>query len=113
MAWEMKTKTCRRLWCSMVASPLPGDSIALAAASSPEHQAQRMVPRGNGLPNIQPRETPDHQRRKLDALRALDALHAAEMDNPQVDAAIKNWELAFRMQAEVPDLMELANEPDC
>ena len=46
------------------------------------------------------------------ALRALDALHAAEMDNPQVDAAIKNWELAFRMQAEVPDLMELANEPD-
>ena len=34
------------------------------------------------------------------------------MDNPQVDAAIKNWELAFRMQAEVPDLMELANEPD-
>ena len=78
----------------------------------PEHQAQRMVPRGNGLPNIQPRETPDHQRRKLDALRALDALHATEMDNPQVDAAIKNWELAFRMQAEVPDLMELANEPE-
>ena len=48
----------------------------------------------------------------MNALRALDALHAAEMDNPQVDAAIKNWELAFRMQAEVPDLMELANEPD-
>ena len=110
MAWEMKTKTYRRLWCSMVLTP-PGDSIVLAAASSPPNTGPAHGAAKQRSAQHPPRETPDHQRRKLDALRALDALHAVEMANPQVDAAI-NWELAFRMQAEVPDLMELANEPD-
>ncbi len=77
------------------------------------HQAQRMIPRGTGLPNIAPRESPDHQRRKLDAIAALDRLYMEQQRGAEaIESAIKTWELAFRMQAEVPELMDLSGEPD-
>jgi hypothetical protein len=51
------------------------------------------------------------QRRKLDLIGALDRGALVRLGpNPQVEAAIANYELAFRMQAAVPDLMDFGKE---
>jgi len=55
--------------------------------------------------------TEELQRRKLDLLRKLDRDTAARLGpNDQLEAAIANYELAFRMQAAVPKLLELTGE---
>lgn len=54
---------------------------------------------------------PAIQRKKLDLLAALDRGTVAERGaNDEVDAAISNYELAFRMQTSVPDLASLDGE---
>ncbi len=62
--------------------------------------------------NIIPREkTAGEQRRKLDLIAALDGeaqtRHGAQ---PEIEAAIANYETAFRMQTAVPELMDLSGE---
>ena len=51
------------------------------------------------------------QRRKLDLIARLDQQHL-KSTGPQdaIESAIKNYELAFRMQSAVPDLMDLSSE---
>ena len=64
--------------------------------------------------NIQPLEaTPDLQKNKLKFLRELD-LHVAEQEGSgdQLESAIANYELAFRMQSAVPELMEIKGESE-
>ena len=62
--------------------------------------------------DIRPRETTaTSQRRKLDLIRSLD-LNTSERygHDDQVESAIRNYELAARMQLAVPDLMNLSDE---
>ena len=64
--------------------------------------------------NIRPAEpTPQLQRNKLSLLAKLDA-GALERSSgaDAVEAAIANYELAFRMQSAVPDLMDVAGETE-
>ena len=49
------------------------------------------------------------QRRKLDLLAQLDGATELQRDR-EVEAAIANYELAFRMQAAVPELVDLSGE---
>ncbi len=58
--------------------------------------------------NITPREGGSIQRGRLDLLRELDADFARQ--DPQVEAAVRNYETAFRMQAAVPELVDLRGE---
>jgi hypothetical protein len=69
--------------------------------------------RGDAVANIAPREAdPGRQRRKQELARALDLLGCGgtAMD-PAIAAALANHELAFRMQAAVPELLSLDGEP--
>lgn len=51
------------------------------------------------------------QRAKLDLLAELNQLHATERtQQTELDARIRSYELAFRMQAEAPSAVELASE---
>lgn len=52
------------------------------------------------------------RRGQLDDLAALNATHHDQMGDPQIAARIAQYEVAFRMQVSVPDLVGLANEPD-
>ena len=52
------------------------------------------------------------RRRSLDAVRALNALRAAELGDPEIETRIAQYELAFRMQASVPELADLEAEPE-
>lgn len=71
-------------------------------------------PKARPVANIRPQEpSPALQRNKLDYLRDLDAgMLDRAGPHDQIEAAIANYELAFRMQAAVPDLMDLAGEPE-
>ena len=53
-----------------------------------------------------------HLRRKtLDALRDLNETQAAEMGHPETATRIAQYELAFRMQTSVPEVMDISREP--
>jgi hypothetical protein len=62
--------------------------------------------------DLQPGERdPRLQRNKMSLLRQLDQANLARTGaNDQLEAAISNYELAFRMQTAVPDLMDLGGE---
>jgi hypothetical protein len=66
---------------------------------------------GDPVANIRPREPVDRQRRKLALTRSLNELSmASDGQDPALEAAIENHELAFRMQTAVPDLLEVDKE---
>lgn len=78
------------------------------------YQGSVFLPQDQPIANIKPGEaTADLQKEKLDLIRQLDqhALEASDQD-PAVEAAIQNYETAFRMQTSVPDLMDLAGESE-
>jgi hypothetical protein len=66
----------------------------------------------DGVANVRPLErSPELQTRKLDLVRRLDHGFLGRTDAADaVESAIANQELAFRMQSEVPDLMQLQGE---
>ncbi|MFQ5731291.1 MAG: DUF1501 domain-containing protein [Planctomycetaceae bacterium] len=53
----------------------------------------------------------ERQRRQLDLIRDLNA-HKLKRDrvHPEIEGAIESFELAFRMQDEIPDLLDLRSE---
>ena len=79
-------------------------------------QGSVMKPNAFGLPNVVPAEAKaDLQLAKLDLARRLDRGFAARMAGgtaapDALESAIANQELAFRMQAEVPELLDLRGE---
>lgn len=78
-----------------------------------QHQASILrVDGGEALPNIQPREADDAQRRRLAFIGELDGAFAKTADDAQVDAAIRNYETAYRMQTAVPELIDLHGESE-
>ena len=51
------------------------------------------------------------RRKTLDALKDLNELQARELGNPETVTRIAQYELAFRMQASVPEVMDISREP--
>ncbi len=54
----------------------------------------------------------DSRRRSLDALRQLNEYELEQFGDPETLTRISQYELAFRMQMAVPDVMDLRQEPD-
>jgi uncharacterized protein (DUF1501 family) len=52
------------------------------------------------------------RRRMLDALGELNQMQAAKLSDPETQVRIAQYEMAFRMQASVPDLTDLSKEPE-
>lgn len=52
------------------------------------------------------------RRRSLDTLRSLNEQHLADASDPETATRIAQYELAFRMQVSVPEVMDIASEPD-
>ena len=51
------------------------------------------------------------RRRMLDALGSLNASTAERLGDPETNARIAQYEMAFRMQTSVPDLADISDEP--
>ena len=79
-------------------------------------QGSVVLPNAVGVANVTPVDTsPSRQLRKLDLARRLDRDFAARLapghSAPDaLESAIANQELAYRMQTEVPELLDLATE---
>jgi hypothetical protein len=54
---------------------------------------------------------PALQRDTLDGLRALNQLRLDEVGDPEIATRINAFEMAFRMQAAAPDIMDISREP--
>jgi hypothetical protein len=54
---------------------------------------------------------PSTRRRMLDALARLNQKHLEETADPETQARIAQYEMAFRMQTSVPKLMDISGEP--
>jgi hypothetical protein len=52
------------------------------------------------------------RRASLDLLRELNTRHLERMGDPEIATRIANYELAYRMQSSVPELMDIASEPE-
>jgi hypothetical protein len=55
--------------------------------------------------------TRDRQRDVVDAVQALNKARGEVVDDPEIATRISQYEMAFRMQASVPGLMDLRDEP--
>ena len=47
----------------------------------------------------------------VDAVGELDRYRNATVRNPEVETRVQQYEMAFRMQASVPELMDISKEP--
>jgi hypothetical protein len=54
--------------------------------------------------------TKDRQRDVVDASRELNKLFDKDVDDPEIATRIQQYEMAFRMQTSVPELMDLTKE---
>lgn len=77
------------------------------------YQGSIFRPEAQPVANITPREkSPSLQKSKLDLLATLDRAalqRAGHHDN--LESAIRNYEMAYKMQSAIPELMDLASEP--
>jgi hypothetical protein len=82
---------------------LPGEyqGVQLHSAGDPVHYV-----------NSPPGVDADSQRDVVDAVRSLDGMHAAAVADTSVATRIRQYEMAFRMQTSVPDLVDMSDEPD-
>jgi len=56
--------------------------------------------------------TREEQRQQLDFLQSINRKRLQhDVENPALEGIIQSYETAFRMQAELPDLMDTSNEP--
>ncbi|MDA9961416.1 DUF1501 domain-containing protein [Opitutales bacterium] len=51
------------------------------------------------------------QRDVINASQALNKIRASQLEDPEIATRISQYELAFRMQASVPELVDLSKEP--
>ncbi|GMV99421.1 MAG: hypothetical protein AMXMBFR84_05600 [Candidatus Hydrogenedentota bacterium] len=52
------------------------------------------------------------RRHMLDALTRLNTIHHDDFADPEIVTRISQYEMAFRMQTSVPELMDVSSEPD-
>ncbi len=78
-----------------------------------QHQASILKADGTlALANIKPGEADAAQRRRLGFIQEVDQAFAETTREPQVEAAIRNYETAYRMQAAVPEVCDLNGETE-
>ena len=71
------------------------------------------VDRNEPIQNIRPRESLSAQRKRLNFQNSFDREFLKESGhNSQVEAAIRNHEIAYKMQAAVPELCDINGETD-
>jgi hypothetical protein len=93
-------------------SPNFGGSVNYGSAFLPAHyQGTRITDEGL-LPNIKPGTTAALQRKQIDLIQAMNRDLAAKAGAPDpVDGIIESYELGFRMQDKVPELLDISKEP--
>lgn len=89
-----------------------GGAVNYGSAFLPAHyQGTRITDQGY-LPNLKPSTNSPQQRRQLDLIQSFNRDFAAQSGAPDpVEAIIDSYELAFRMQGKVAELLDISREP--
>jgi hypothetical protein len=90
----------------------PGGVDNFHSGFLPAHsQGSLLSMQGQAIANIRAQETDADQRRRISLTDALDKLTLQhDGQDPALEAAIENHELAFRMQSAVPNLLDIEGE---
>jgi hypothetical protein len=94
-------------------NPQPIASRQWSAGFLPsEYQGVEFSSTGDPVNYVRSPNGVDHagQQRLVDTIRAIDSKRNETVRNPELDARLKAYELAFRMQTSVPELMDLSDE---
>ncbi|MDF1787734.1 MAG: DUF1501 domain-containing protein, partial [Verrucomicrobiales bacterium] len=95
---------------------VPHGGVGLFSSGFLPAQHQASVIKGDtseAVANISPKERDMSQRRRLSFISKLDQSFSSRTRNhAQVEAAVRNYETAYRMQAAVPDLCDLKGESE-
>ena len=78
------------------------------------HQGVKLRSEGNPVLYLKDPtgETLTQQRKMLDGLARLNALHKQTVGDPEIDTRVAAYEMAYRMQTSVPDLTDISGEPE-
>lgn len=89
-----------------------GGAVNYGNAFLPAHfQGSRVDDRGY-VPNLKPRLETQLQRSQIDYVQSLNRAFAERPDAPDaVEGIIESFELAFRMQGAVPEILDFKDEP--
>jgi len=89
-----------------------GGAVNYGSAFLPAHfQGTRIDDRGN-LPNLKSATTTGLQRKQLDLIQAMNRDLGTLPGAPdELDGVIESYELGFKMQTKVPELLDISKEP--
>jgi uncharacterized protein DUF1501 len=93
-------------------SPNFGGAVNYGSAFLPAHfQGTRISDEGY-VPNLKAATSGPLQRRQLDLIQSMNRDYAAQPGAPDpVEGIIESYELGFRMQGKVPELLDISREP--
>jgi len=79
-----------------------------------QHQGVRFRSEGDAVLFLSDPEGMERatRRRSLDALRELNELQRERVGDPEIDTRIAQYEMAYRMQTSVPELLDIDSEPE-
>ena len=95
-------------------APVNGAAVWSNGYLPAAYQGTLLRPSGTPILNLGSPKGVDRirQRREMDALQWLNSRHLTKHeDNSELEARISAYELAFRMQTEAPELVDISNEP--
>lgn len=77
------------------------------------HQGVKFRSRGDAVLHLAnpPGIDATARREMLDSLEQLNQVQLAELGDPEIQTRIAQYEMAYRMQSSVPDLMDISREP--
>jgi len=91
----------------------PGGLDCFSAGFLPaRYQGTVILPQGDAIANASLHESQEAQLRKRALIARLDSQYAHDTNAEAVESAIRNHELAYRMQSSVPELSAIDGESD-
>ena len=89
-----------------------GGAANYGSAFLPAHFQGTKINDVGYLPNLRPQTVTSLQRKQIDLIQAMNRDLARSPGAPdQLDGVIQSYELAFKMQGKVPELLDLSQEP--
>lgn len=93
-------------------SPNFGGAVNYGSAFLPAHFQGTRINDAGYLPNLRATAQRDLQRKQIDLIQSMNRDLAATSGAPDpVDGIIESYELGFRMQGKIPELLDISKEP--
>jgi hypothetical protein len=89
-----------------------GGAINYGSAFLPAHFQGTRISDNGVMPSLKAKAPAARQRRQIDLIQAMNRSRAERAGAPsEIEGVIQSYELAFRMQRKVPELLDLSREP--